>query len=132
MSILLTIYLIGAVAMFVLWTFGAPEDTTGRLSFTKAGVGLLWGVLWPVGLLLVLVERNVILLTCKFFAWLWSKRPFQPCRHRHFTCHQTFTFDGTPWSIFECHDCGYFDRGHVYGPSRGQPGSEGWERVIRQ
>jgi hypothetical protein len=67
----------------------------------------------------------------RFITWLWSKRPGQPCQHPHYTEHRCFTRDGTPWRVFECHDCGYIDRGHVYGPSRGEPGSEGWEGVTR-
>lgn len=50
-----------------------------------------------------------------------------PCRHLHYREMRSFTFDGTPWRVFQCRDCDYFDRGHVYGPSRGQPGSEDWE-----
>lgn len=53
------------------------------------------------------------------------RRP--PCRHERYRETRSFTHDGTPWVVFKCKDCEYFDRGHVYGPSRGEPGSEKWE-----
>ncbi len=71
----------------------------------------------------------MMLLTVNFIVWLWGKRPWAPCDHRHYTERRTFSSDGTPMVMFECHDCGHFDKGHVYGPSHGEPGSENWEGV---
>lgn len=71
-----------------------------------------------------------MILLCQFLAWLWSlPSKLGPCRHLHYREIRSFTTDGTPWVVFECKGCDRFDRGHVHGPSRGEPGSEDWEGV---
>ncbi len=56
-----------------------------------------------------------MILLFQFFAWLWSLREqMGPCKHVHYRETRSFTYDGTPWRVFDCKDCGYFDRGHVY------------------
>lgn len=69
-----------------------------------------------------------MIMLCTFLKWLLENRPqFGPCRHKRYRSRQWFDCDGVPWTCFECKDCDYYDRGHVYGPLKGQPGSEDWE-----
>lgn len=67
-----------------------------------------------------------MILLVQFFAWLWSKRPGQPCRHVHYR--ERRWLQGTcPMVHFECKDCGYEDRGHVHAESERE--TDSWTGV---
>lgn len=60
----------------------------------------------------------------EMFDWLINlfRSKHKPCDHKkNYESSSWLLKDGTPMTRFKCHDCGWFDMGHVHGDSEGWP-----------
>lgn len=58
LTVILWVYAILGIIMALIWWFGTPSDTTGKLDLKKFFAGFLFGIFWPVVVFFTLLRRD--------------------------------------------------------------------------